>query len=107
MKQNLSHRSAVEAEVKLNPLYLTTKKNQSHHSNSDSNNSAHHHKSKIQPITNHFQLDTHQDSNKIQMEAEVAEPMHDMEEEEIKAEVREEDLIYPKNTPNTETKPKA
>ena len=41
------------------------------------------------------------------MEAEVAEPMHDMEEAEIKAEVREEDLIYPKNTPNTETKPKA
>ena len=103
----MSHRSAVEAEVKLNPLHLTTKKNQSHHSNNDSNNSAHYHKASIQPTTNNFQLDTHHHSNRIQMEAEVVEHMHDVVEEEVENEVQEENLIYPKNTPNIETKPKA
>ena len=83
------------------------KKNQSHHSNKDSNNFAHHHKSSIQlPIKNSL-LDTHHHSNRIQMEAEVVEHMHDVVEEEVENEVQEENLIYPKNTPNIETKTKA
>ena len=35
MKQNPSHQSAAEAEVKLNALHSMMKRNQSHHSNKD------------------------------------------------------------------------
>ena len=34
-KQNPSHQSVAEAEVKLNPLHSTMKRNQSHYSNND------------------------------------------------------------------------
>ena len=43
----------------------------------------------------------------MQKEAEVAEPMHDIEEKELEAEIQEENHHYLKNTPNIETKPKA